>query len=365
MLSNKAKTLFPLLIFLVLVSCQSAAPRQLDPQQLEPPTESSIPPDIAVPTAFEEENPQSRRMAVLAAIRGFLLDSRYIDAPDSVMSETLTDLAFSSEHLTLSDPAFVRRYGSYAIVAIPDGLGLYFYDLAVSAHTPIELSRWTAGIQTLDVTWQNDKAGIIYHTMDLNGIRHAHASLVTMSANSDWTQSWISDDEPDWWFNATNAIVELAPDLSQLSVVGESTSTSQAFDKNQTSPQRLFRLLWELDGARYQVTTPSAAFRDRGEWAWATAVPSSYATLVEFVERFQRNDRAGARRLVSSDAVMADANNFGLAFSGIPYKVESLDETHLLITGYQGELILTFQPPQPEEERWIITNIAPQGAATP
>jgi hypothetical protein len=365
MLNVRVKALATLCFYLILAGCYPTMPRQLGPQSLELSAENAVPPSIAVTQAFEENDPQSRHIAVVSAIQRFLRDPAYIDQPDEITAAALTELAFSSNRLTLSDPALIQRDGSYTIVAIPDGIGLYFYDLTDPNAVPIELSQWTAGIQTLEATWQDDRVVIIYQTLDVQGDRHAHASLLTLNADSDWVQSWISDDIPDWWFNAANAAIEVAPDLSQIVVVGEATSTTQAFQEDANSPQRFFQLVWKLDETHYQLTTPSSSFRDRSEWAWATAIGSPYGTLVEFVERFQRNDQSGARMLAANDTVMAEARNFGLAFSGIPYKVETLDETHLLLTGYQGELIITFQPPQSSEDGWLLTNIAPQGAVAP
>ena len=365
MLSIHPKDLPVIGLGLVLIACAPTAPRQLDPQALVLSEENAIPPATAVPLAFEETDSQSRRTAVISAVRRFLLNPAYSDLQDEIVSQALTDLAFSSGRLTLPDPAFVQKQGPLVAVAIPDGIGLYFYDLSNPHADPIELSQWTAGIQSLEATWTADKVVLVYYTLDTRGVRHAHVSLITHGANSDWTQSWISDDVPDWWFNATNATVEVAPDLSHIVVDGEATSTTHAFQEVSDSPQRRFRLVWELADAQYRLTTPSTSYRDRSEWAWATAIPSPYATLVEFVERFQQNDQTGARLVAASDAVIVEARDFGLTFSGVPYKVETVDATHLLMTGYQGQLVITFEPPQTTEGRWLITNITPQGASVP
>ncbi len=363
MLSKWASNIFLSTLILIVVGCRPTALREIEPQSLS--TENAIPLETAIPQAFQETDPQHRHIEIITAIQQFLLAPTYLNAPDAVTSTDLTDLAFSSEHLTLADPAFVRRHGSYAIVAIPDGIGLYFYDLENPNQEPLEVSQFTAGIQSLDVVWQDNHIGIAYHTLDLEGIRHAHVSLLTLGANSEWEQSWISDDIPDWWFNDINASINLAPDLSQIVAVGEMTGKSQSFQEDSTSPQRLFQLVWDLDNNQYQVTTPSTGFRDRSEWEWATAVPSPYAALVEFVERFQRNDMTGAAILAANDTVMANAETFGLALVGVSYKAEILDETHIRIVGHQGALIITFQRPENPGGDWLITNIAPQGAVTP
>ena len=365
MLSKWSRSILVLILILTAAGCRHADPRALPPQSLEPSSQNTLPLETAIPLAFQSTDPQSRRAEIVTAIRQFLLDPAYLSAPDEVTSAALTSLAFSSDRLTIPDPAFVRRFGSYAVVAIPDGIGLYFYDLAHPSQTPLELSRWTVGIQSLEVVWQDNYTAIAYHTLDLEGISHAHVSLLTIDSNLDWEQSWIGDDTPDWWFNDINASIDLAPDLSQIVVVGASTSGSQSFQEDSTSPQRLFRLVWTLDNTQYQLTTPSTGFRDRSEWAWATAVPSPYATLVEFVERFQRNDVAGAKILTANDTVMVDADNFGLALVGVPYKAEILDETHIRIVGHQGALIIAFQPPENNEGDWLITSITPQGAVAP
>ena len=78
-----------------------------------------------------------------------------------------------------------------------------------------------------------------------------------------------------------------------------------------------------------------------------------------------RNDVAGAKILTANDTVMVDADNFGLALVGVPYKAEILDETHIRIVGHQGALIIAFQPPENNEGDWLITSITPQGAVAP
>ena len=42
---------------------------------------------------------------------------------------------------------------------------------------------------------------------------------------------------------------------------------------------------WSESISGYRMTPATAAFDDRREWYWAAAVPSPYATLVEFLER--------------------------------------------------------------------------------
>src|SRR5574341_356000 len=158
--------------------------------------------DEHVREAFRVEDPNSRREAVLEAVGRFLRDDGVRNLSDADASLMLTQIAFSSERLVLTDAALIARVGEQAVVGLPDGLGLYLYDLGDAGAAPLELSRWTVGLSGLQASWGETEVGVVYTTLGNDGAMQAHFALAVRE--SEWAVAWISDETPDWWFNTRN-----------------------------------------------------------------------------------------------------------------------------------------------------------------
>lgn len=327
------------------------------------PTLTPPSPEVAIPLAFQQTDPAQRRTEVLAAVVHYLNDPSVQYLPDQEASARLTELAFSSQRLTLPDPAFVRRDESWVVVGLPDGLGLYFFDLRQPAMS-IEVSPWTIGLTSLNPVWRDGELGIAYETLSADGASTVHFALMVEQAD-EWTLAWISDNEPEWWFNAHDASLDITPDLSTITVTGYSEAQPLGFLEKPDDPRRSFRVVWEQgeedDQFFYRSQSPSSAYSTREAWLWNIAVPSPYASLVEFIERLQREDVDGAAELAINRLVIQDAEAFGFYLIDRPYEVILSEPERLIIQGRQGTFEITFRAPQTEGDPWQITGITPTG----
>lgn len=311
--------------------------------------------------ALQLPEPEARKYEVLMAVDAFLRDPGIQAMSDQDASRVLTEVAFASESLTLTDPALIQRRNTRAIVGLPEGLGLAFYDLSrPEGSQPLEISPWSVGLEALGVTWTDQEAGVFYETISTDGVRRAHFALVGRRSD-EWAVLWLADEMPDWWFNAQNATLSIAPDLSELLVIGEAESTTLAFDEADGRPRRQFRVRWVREGESYDPTPQNEDFGVRQDFIWIAAEPSPYATLVEFIERLQLQELAGAQRLVSSPDLMDTATSFGLYLIQRPYEVILVEADRIVFRGRQGTFAATFRAPGVEGDPWLITSIVPTG----
>lgn len=316
--------------------------------------------DEHVREAFRVEDPNSRREAVLEAVGRFLRDDGVRNLSDADASLMLTQIAFSSERLVLTDAALIARDGEQAVVGLPDGLGLYLYDLGDAGAAPLELSRWTVGLSGLQASWGETEVGVVYTTLGNDGAMQAHFALAVRE--SEWAVAWISDETPDWWFNTRNAAIVVAPDRTWILVKGEALDTTRVFNESSGGPVRTFHMEWRRTENSYQPESPVPPYSPREVWLWAAAEPSPYATLVEFIERLQLGDEDGALGLVTREAVVADAISFGIYLVGRQYEVIRYDNERIVFRDVQGTFVASFRQSASGEPRWLITNIAPLGA---
>jgi len=318
-------------------------------------------------SAFEIEDRPARLDAVLTLIPGFLADLSLRNIDDEAASSLLTDIAFSSERMTFTDPAYIRRYNDMAVIGLPDAMGLYYINTYRDDRYPREISRWTAGLDSLDLIPAGPEVGIVYTTLGVDRAVRVHYALL-LRGGEGWEVGWHSDEVPEWWFNATRARIEAAPDLSRLRVIGEGLGTTSAFLEDDTSPHRLFRVDWVRQANQY-VQVPSMGGSDnRQNWLWQIAEPSAYASLVEFIERLRNNDLDGAGLLVSQAGVVETARSYGLYLPENVFHVMGADSDRIAFQGVQGAFVVTFVPPPPggsPETKWLIASVTPSGAVAP
>ena len=327
-------------------------------------TDTPRPPlEYALRAAFAGEDPLQRRESVIEATELFLRDASIQQSDDEIASAYFNQVAFSSGKLTLTEPAVIQRRQALAVVALPDGMGLYLYNLDEPAGSPpLEITRWLVGLHTIQVVWGDDIIGIGYRTTGSDSV--TRVSFVLLSAqNARWDVAWHTDYQPEWWFNAYNATLEIAPDLSTVVVVGEAYNTTEATYELTGSPLRTFRITWSREDAEMRMSPPESAYPTRQQWLWSTAEPSAYATFVEYLERLQGNDADGASGLVRTGSVTRTAREFGLHFPGRRYQVLSYDETHITFRDLQAAFIMSLSPPTSDRPQWQITDIRPLGAS--
>lgn len=341
----------------VLIACSAAPPppdETLTPSQAPEPT-SSLSVDDEVKAAFADTDPQARRTKVLSAVQRLLDDPAIQSVSDADATIRLTDLAFASGAIKLTDPAYVRRHDTYAVVALPDGMGLYFF---APSQAPIEINRFTVGLTTLNPVWRENEIGVPYETRGTDGAITSQFALLTQT-DSGWQMTWSSADTPDWWFNARNGSLMIEPDLSRIALSGQAPGNTLVFNEAEETVQREFRIVWlrseETD--TYQPELPPDQFSYREAWLWRIAVPSPYSSMVEFIERLQRNDREGLLRLVLNGEVIEDARDFGFALLNQTYDVILSEPDRIVIRGYQGVFEFSFAPPDAEGDPYVITSI--------
>jgi hypothetical protein len=316
--------------------------------------------------AFRVTDPTDRQVSVLNAVANLLNDPVVRQMDDRSVSSYLTEQAFSSEALRLPDQAYVVRRGYLAVVNLPDGLGLWLYDLAndPEGNQPLNLSQWTVGLSALQATWWGTtNVGVSYITLSADEVTSVHFILATKGA-SGWEVSWVSDEEPDWWFNARNATLAVAPDLSSLTLTGEAVSAATVFYEQGDAPHRTFRTLWRRQANKYILSPSPDSYPSRWEWMWHIALPSPYATLVEFIERLQTHDTRGASQLISSPEVLSAAFSYGLDLPGRRFEVIAQEGGTITFRDRQSTLIATFSAPSSEDEHWLLDSLFPLGAVS-
>jgi hypothetical protein len=348
------------ILFLMLDGCQSLSPSVED---VVLPAELSV--EQHIREAFLLPSPIAKREAVLTAVEAFLRDSSIRQLDDTAASSLLTDITFQSGQPIFADPTFVRRQGTLVVVGLPDGLGLYLYDLSIAAFDarPLQLSAWTVGLSSVDVVWAGNELGVSYETIGNDQALYVHY-VVGIKSELGWRVMWSSDDEPDWWFNAQNATISVAPYLSRLTVTGEAAGSTPIFREEGTGLRRVFRVEWLRDQEHYRLSPAMGSQKDRQNWVWHVAIPSAYSTLVEFIERVRLRDTTEATQLVSEPSILATAFSFGLHLPDVQYTIAAYDEESITFQSQQGAFVATFEPPADEGSRWLIIGLQPMGAAS-
>lgn len=307
------------------------------------------------------QDPGTRREAVLSAVELFLRDNSIRQEDDTTTSKILTDIVFSSEKLILSDPAFVRRQGTLVVVGLPDGMGIFLYDLSATSTRPLQVSSWTVGLSSVDVTWAGNELGINYITISGEQASWVHYVMCSKS-DIGWQVMWFSDEQPDWWFNSRNATISIAPYLSRLTITGEAEGSTSIFVEEGDVPRRTFKVEWLRDQEHYRLPLTTNSQQDRQQWIWQTAQPSSYATLVEFIEQIRLHNTREAGDLTCNSTVVTSAFSFGLHLPDVRYKVTAYHQESITFQSQQGAFVATFRPPGKEGEPWLISALKPLGA---
>jgi hypothetical protein len=321
--------------------------------------------DAQLADAFRREEPAARRQAVLAATDRFLHDQTIRALDDSAVSTAYTDAAFASGALTLDDPALIRRRDDLAAVALPDGMGLVLYDLGAEAGAPpLELSRWTAGMRAMQVSWEADEVGVSYATAGRDGVGRVHYALAGRD-EAGWRLMWLSDEAPDWWFNAVGGTLDVRDDREVLTVTGPAELTTEAFFELEGEPRRTFRLEWRRLEDGYVMAPAVESYPSRTAWLWDVAEPSPYATLVELVERLQRGDTAGAESLAASPAAFEAALAAGLQRPDRRYQVVEATGDRVRFRDVEATYDAVFRAPSGPSGDWLIGEITTLAIRTP
>jgi hypothetical protein len=311
--------------------------------------------------AFQVDDPFERRERVLLAAEVFLRAPAVQQADDRAASSRFTDIAFSSRRLRLRDPGFIRRHDALAVVGLPDGLGMYLYDFSEEpGSAPLELTPWTVGLSALEVNWQQDEFGVSYATLGSDQAVRVHFLLATWDEEG-WRVAWPGDEEPGWWFNATNGALSVSDDLERLVVEGEAPHTTLAFQEQGSTPRRRFRVEWTRDDDRYRQSPPESGYDTRREWLWAVAMPSAYATLVEFIERMQLGEEDEAADLVAGPDVLAAAQRLGLHRPTRRYLVTGYSAQTITFRDQENAYMATFAPSGEGEGTWQIIGLRQLG----
>ncbi|MCC6905909.1 MAG: hypothetical protein IT326_08715 [Anaerolineae bacterium] len=347
------------LTILLVTACSTPGPTGSMPS---PPTVSTpLSSEASLSAAYQIDNPVARQAAVLRRTAAFLQSDTARRADDLTLSTLYTQAAFSSGRLALDSPVFIRRQGSLALIGLPDSMGIYLIDLD-HADAPVLVSPWTAGITRLDVAWRVDALGIVYETAPLSGPSRTHFALMRFGETG-WETAWLSDTAPDWWINTQGATLAVSEDLSRLVVTGPAPGTSALFDEATTGISRTLQITWERNGDRYRPVPLPESYRNRAEWLRATAQPSPYATLVEFLERLVTGDTEGAAQVATNPDAVSNALAFGLNYAGRRYIVTRITGGEIEFRDTRGAFIVTFQAGTPGAgPAWLIDTIRPLGA---
>ena len=352
-----------LILLACIAGCSQNTPSPPPFPTTAPSVPTSSPPlETQVREAFRQPDPDLRRDQILAAVDAFLRDDAIRQTDDMVATNYFNEIAFSSGRLTLADPAIIQRQGSRAMVLLPEGMGLYLFDIALENET-LELSRWTIGLDDLQVFWGDTDIGVQYATSRRDGIARPHFMLAVRRA-ADWQLAWSSDESPDWWFNADGGRLEVAGDLSELRLVGESSNTTTYFYEQPGEPRREFVTTWRRQEDYFEMLPALSDFKDRSAWFQAVAVPSPYATLVAFIERLDTGDGEGATGLTANPEVLQAVADFGLDDPTRRYQVIAYEEDRIVFRDVRGTFDATFDAPTTSGLPWLINRLAPLGAAS-
>jgi hypothetical protein len=358
-----------LALLIPLAGCGSASAQSVPlPTPGGPPAGSASPAqpiDAQLMNAFRREEPAARRQAVLAATDRFLRDQTIRALDDPTASTSYTDAAFASEALTLDDPALIRRRDDLAAVALPDGLGLVLYDLGAEAGAPpLELSRWTAGMRAMQVSWGADEVGVSYATAGRDGVGRVHYALAGRDEDG-WRRMWLSDEAPDWWFNAVGGTLDVRDDRAVLTVTGPAELTTETFFELEGEPRRTFRVEWRRLENTYVLAPAVESYPSRTAWLWDVAEPSPYATLVEFVERLQREDMDGAESLAANPTAFEAALAFDLQRPDRRYQVVEASDNRVRFRDVEATYEAVFRAPDQPGGDWLINGISTLAIRTP
>lgn len=332
-----------------------------------PPTTTEIAPTPRLPVeqqlrdAFRQPDPDLRREQVLAAVGSYLRDDAIRQTDDVIATTYFNEIVFSSGRLTLPDPALIQRQGELAVAVLPEGMGVYLFDLSTDSEA-LTLNQWAIGLGEQHIIWREDEIGLSYVTTGKDGVCRLHFMLAVRD-ESGWKLGWDSDEAPDWWFNAAGGDLTVADDLSNLQVVGEAPNTTDDFYEQSGEPRREFAITWIRQGNRYVMAPLLADFDDRSAWFRAAAVPSPYATLVAFIEYLESNRQEEAAKLVANPEVLQAVNDFGLSDSTRRYQVAAYTENRIVFRDTQGTFVATFAAPDAAGDPWLIDHLSPLGAA--
>ena len=339
----------------------TAIPATVQPTSTPPPAS----PDEQIRHAFNQTDPAIRIDEVISATNAFLRSPEIQSISDEQASESFTDIAFSSGQIVFPDPAFIRRNNNLAVVGLPDGLGIYLFDLSPDSPTPVKLSEWTVGLSALNTIWGDTEFGLSYITYGNDDLARVHFMLVT-NLESQWQIAWFSDDNPDWWFNAFDATLSVSITLDRLIVTGKTQNLTEPFYSDIDLPSRDFEIEWlRQEDDTYLISPPVGAYPHLQAWTWANAQPSAYTTLVEFIERLQRSDDNDLETLVTDPAVIESAISFGLNLPERRYQLTVSDEQTFILRDRQGAFTISLTPPITPGDNWQIVSILPLGAASP
>ncbi len=282
---------------------------------------------------------------------------------DAEAAQIYTQLAFSSGNLIFDDPAFIVRRDQLAIVGLPNALGIYLFVLSDPNSDPLLISQHTIGLNDLSAIWTDGEIGVQYETIDADNRRIPHFALVVWSEDTNrWQTTWYSDNLPGWWFNALDGQVTVSADLQTLTTTGQSRTAPAIFDESEERPTRSYTLTWRRDILRggdrlgYVLSPLPDSYPSYTEWLWASAVPSNYATLVEFIERLQMQDQQQAAALTSNDTAMRQAQDFGFDRPAHRYQVINTTVDTITVQSEQGTFIVRF------DDQFRMSSIQPIGA---
>lgn len=330
------------------------------------PDSSSVFVEEELRQAFLLGEPFQREREILRITGIFLRDSDMAQQTDEEISAWYTEIADSSSTLSFPEPAIIRRYETLSVVAIPDVLGLYLHNEVTSPQASLEpISRWAGRVNDLSLIPAGDRVGVVYQTTGPDGLSTAHYALL-MREQDRWRAVWRGDEALDWWFNPYDARIEVSDDLAELIVVGQALSSTSVFNEatgqDGAMTRRTFAVRWIQDEDGYRLSPPPTGYRIRQEWLWQTAVPSPYATLVEFTERLQLGQRKELENLVSDQSVIDDAVAFGLHLAGRRYTITEISGTRISFRDQRGAFVVDIKE---SEVGWQLSAVVPLGAAEP
>lgn len=318
----------------------------------------TLSPEAQLIQAFAETDPIARREAVMQALGPFLWNLPVRSVDEQTATTRLSQVARTSENLILDSTAFVRREEYLTVVGVPDGLGLYLYNLTRPGASPVELSPWTVGLSSVDVAWGNSVIGVTYHTLGADGDTRAHFALAREMPSREWELAWLSDEEPLWWINAYNASVVVSQDFGTITICGEAPGTTSAFDEQGDVPRRVFLMRWRWVENQYAPWPSPESFSSRQEWEWEIAQPSAYATLIEFLERLRRGDDVGTGTLVASPDLISTAIALGLDRPERRYRAIYADQRMIVFRDAVGVTVAEFTLEDPR----LLATLYPFGA---
>jgi hypothetical protein len=311
--------------------------------------------------AYSLADPIQRQSAVLKATEDFLNEPSTRYQSDEIAASVYSQIVFSSGGVTLSDPAQVVRKEEIALVGLPDGLGVYLFELGETGSNPLLISPWSGGLVRIQALWRENDIGVLYTSSMADHIQQ-HFALIAYAPGG-WKAAWRSEDSPDWWFNSRDARIYVSPDLTTLEVEGSGTFNTPIFDETDSPLKQVFRIRWVRTADNtYRIDPPPEGYGSREAWLSEVSNPSAYGTLVQYLQDLRNGDALSAQSRVVDTSVTRDAESFGLARPERLYTVIAYDETHISFRDNRGAFMATFVT-SPDAEGWLIQSIVPLGAA--